>query len=109
MSSTKSIIQEIKSTNKKIKRIAEQKQALKASLLAEGIIQTLVDVILGPFIHMDARKLAKSKEYKDAMKKIKELDSIQKKLEDKVKDLEAEVLADSKEKAKKYSKRYYGN
>jgi hypothetical protein len=107
MSSTKSIIQEIKQIDKKIQRIKEHKQALKSSLLSEGLVKMLVDLILGPFIHIDARKLAKSKEYKDAMKKIKELEELQKKLEKRKDDLDAENEKLQKANMKKYGKKYY--
>jgi hypothetical protein len=80
MNSTKTILQEIKQINQQIELLEIQKDTIKASLLSEGLIDALVDVILGPFIHMDALKLRRMPEWQSAMSRIKELDKLQKKL-----------------------------
>lgn len=85
------ILQELASTKKRIKQLKEQKSALEASLISEGLIDMLVDLILGPFIHMDAVKLRNTPEYKTAAAKIKELDKIYKKLEAKSEKLNDEL------------------
>lgn len=53
-------------------------------------IKLLVDVILGPFIHRDAVNMRNTPEYKASIAKIKEIDSLQKKLAIKAKKLQDE-------------------
>jgi len=88
MNSTKSILRELTITTKQIDRFEEQKSALKASLLSEGLIDMLVDAILGPFLHMSAVNMRNTPEYKASIAKIKEIDSLQKKLAIKAKKLQ---------------------
>ena len=111
MLTTKSLLREIRQVKLRINRIEEQKQAIKASyLLSEGLLDILIDVILGPFIHADALELRKSKEYKDAMKQIKELEAAKKKLDVKADKLQKifddRIAKETAAKAKKLTKRY---
>ena len=91
MSSTKTILQEINSVKRQIELVKIQKTAIKDSLLSEGLIDALIDVILGPFIVMNAVQLRRSPEYQAAMTKIKELDKLQKKLGDRAEKLAKEA------------------
>lgn len=91
MKSTKSILQEeLASTKKRIKQLDEQSSALKSSLISEGLLDMLVDVILGPFIHMSAVNMRNTPEYKATIAKIKELEALNKKLTAKSEKLQAE-------------------
>jgi|LakMenEpi03Aug12_release.lakeMendotaPanAssembly.Ray.scaffolds.fasta_scaffold429762_1 hypothetical protein len=102
MSSTKTILQEINSIKKQIELVKIQKTVLKESLISEGLIDALVDIILGPFIAFDAIQMRKNPEYQQAMAKIKELDKLQKKLQAK-----SDKLAKEAEKANNiYNKKH---
>lgn len=90
MSSTKSILQEINELKTQIKRINLQQKAYRSVLISEGLIDMLVDVILGPFLHASAINMRNTPEYKAAMAKIKELEAQSKKLNAKAKKLQDE-------------------
>jgi hypothetical protein len=103
MSSTKTILQEINSIKKRIELVKIQKNVLKESLISEGLIDALIDVILGPFIVMNAVQLRRTPEYQAAMSKIKELDKLQKKLQTKSDKLAKEAERAQDEYNKKHS------
>lgn len=103
MSSTKTILQEINSVKRQIELVKIQKTAIKDSLLSEGLIDALIDVILGPFIVMNAVQLRRTPEYQAAMTKIKELDKLQKKLQTKSDKLAKEAERAQDEYNKKHS------
>jgi hypothetical protein len=48
-------------------------EAKESVLLSESILDMLIDLVFGPYIHMQAQDLKKSKEWKDAEAKVKEL------------------------------------
>jgi len=81
MNSTKSILQELTATKKKIQQLEDQSSALKSALISEGLLDMLVDTILGPFLHMSAVNMRNTPEYKATVAKIKELDKLHAKLQ----------------------------
>ena len=56
------------------------KEARETAILSESIIDMLVDLIFGPYIHIKGRDLKNSKEWKDTEAKIKELTAKSEKL-----------------------------
>ena len=68
-----SLLREISQIKRQIKFINLQKEALSAALLSEGLTDSLVDLIFGPFLHLSALKLRNTKEWRDTQAKIKEL------------------------------------
>jgi hypothetical protein len=69
-----SLLREYRQIQKQIKLVNLQKEALKATILSEGITDALVDLIFGPFLHLSALKLRNTKEWRDTMTKVKELE-----------------------------------
>lgn len=72
-----------KQIHKKIYRLKEQQDALKSVLLAESILDVLVNIVFSPYLDYQASKLKNSPEWKATMKKIKELQLQSDKLEKK--------------------------
>ena len=103
MKSTKSILQELTTTKKRIQQLEDQSSALKSSLISEGLLDMLVDAILGPFLHMSAVNMRNTPEYKATVAKIKELDKLQKKLQTKSDKLAKEAEKAQEEYNKKHS------
>jgi hypothetical protein len=68
-----SLLREISQIKRQIKFINLQKEALSSALLSEGLTDSLVDLIFGPFLHLSALKLRNTKEWRDTQAKIKEL------------------------------------
>lgn len=56
------------------------KEAKKTAILSESIIDMLVDLIFGPYLHIKGRELKNSKEWKDTEAQIKLLTAKSEKL-----------------------------
>ena len=85
-----SLLREISRIKRQIKFINLQKEALSSALLSEGLTDSLVDLIFGPFLHLSALKLRNTKEWRDTQAKVKELTQKADKLMAKGKKLQAD-------------------
>ena len=85
-----SLLREISRIKRQIKFINLQKEALSSALLSEGLTDSLVDLIFGPFLHLSALKLRTTKEWRDTQAKVKELTQKADKLMAKGKKLQAD-------------------
>lgn len=55
-------------------------EAKESVLLSESILDMLIDLVFGPYIHMQAKELKNSKEWKETEVKLKELTAKSEKL-----------------------------